>query len=404
MLEGIPTRGARARDRCAVKARIMVGDCAERLRELEPESVDAVVTDPPYGLGFMGKAWDHAVPSADVWREVLRVLKPGGHMVAFFGSRTYHRGAVAIEDAGFEIRDQLMWIYGSGFPKSQNVAIAIDKQAGAMEHRGSRVSMVGNRAQGEDVERAVGMPEHEPITEDAKRWNGWGTALKPAHEPIVLARKPFRGTVARNVLEHGTGAINVEACRIPASDNTPAPVGKFGRTYSLGPSGFTGERDGSSDDLGRWPANVMHDGADDVLEHFPRSDSTPFRENVAAGDVLPLSTRTAGGFSDSGSAARFFYTAKADGGDRNDGLPARLRNRHPTVKPCDLMRWLVRLIAPPGGIVLDPFMGSGSTGKAAMLEGFDFIGCELDATHAEVAELRISDAGGLFCEMESDRK
>ena len=382
----------------------MVGDCAERLRELEPESVDAVVTDPPYGLGFMGKAWDHAVPSADVWSEVLRVLKPGGHMVAFFGSRTYHRGAVAIEDAGFEIRDQLMWIYGSGFPKSLNVAIAIDKQAGATGDRGRRCSVVGNRAQGEDVERAVGMPAHEPITEDAKRWSGWGTALKPAHEPIVLARKPFRGTVARNVLEHGTGAINVEACRIPASDNTPAPVGKFGRTYSLGPSGFTGERDGSSDDLGRWPANVMHDGADDVLEHFPRSDSTPYRENVAAGDVLPLSTRAAGGFSDSGSAARFFYTAKASADDRNEELPSRMRNRHPTVKPCDLMRWLVRLIAPPGGVVLDPFMGSGSTGKAAMLEGFDFVGCELDPAHAEIAELRISGAGGLFCDMESDRK
>ena len=380
----------------------MVGDCAERLRELEPESVDAVVTDPPYGLGFMGKSWDHAVPSADVWREVLRVLRPGGHMVAFFGSRTYHRGAVAIEDAGFEIRDQMMWIYGSGFPKSLNVAIAIDKQAGAMAHRSTRLDVVGNRAQGEDVERAVGIPAHEPITEDAKRWNGWGTALKPAHEPIVLARKPFRGTVARNVLEHGTGAINVEACRVRTDDSLARPYGGGNQIY--GSSGMErGARTGEGL-IGRWPANVMHDGADDVLEHVPRSDSTPYRENVAAGDVLPLSTRTAGGFSDSGSAARFFYTAKASADDRNGGIPARMKNRHPTVKPVDLMRWLVRLIAPPGGVVLDPFMGSGSTGKAAMLEGFDFVGCELDPVHAEIAELRIVGAGGLFCDMESDRK
>jgi site-specific DNA-methyltransferase (adenine-specific) len=381
----------------------MVGDCAERLRELEPESVDAVVTDPPYGLGFMGKAWDHAVPSADVWREVLRVLKPGGHMVAFFGSRTYHRGAVAIEDGGFEIRDQLMWIYGSGFPKSLNVAIAIDKQAGAMAHRSTRLDVVGNRAQGEDVLRAGGMPAHEPITEDAKRWSGWGTALKPAHEPIVLARKPFRGTVAANVLEHGTGAINVEACRVGDDVREQSIRSAPGGFYDIGTPNDA-NKNKPAIYVGRWPANVMHDGADDVLEHFPRSDSTPYRENVAAGDALPLSTRTAGGFSDSGSAARFFYTAKASADDRNEELPSRVRNRHPTVKPCDLMRWLVRLIAPPGGVVLDPFMGSGSTGKAAMLEGFDFVGCELDPAHAEIAELRIVGAGGLFCEMESDRK
>lgn len=389
----------------------MVGDCAERMRELEPESIDAIVTDPPYGLGFMGKAWDHAVPSAEVWREALRVLKPGGHLVAFFGSRTYHRGAVAIEDAGFEIRDQIMWIYGSGFPKSQNVAIAIDKQAGAMGHRGKRVSTVGNRAQGEDIPHAVAMPAHEPITEDAKTWSGWGTALKPSHEPIALARKPFRGTVARNVLEHGTGAINVDGCRIDAAGDMVEDDGRradgtcHGGYDRPGATMFrTGKaviRNGPSNALGRWPANVCHDGSDEVLERFPSSESTPYRANVVAGDVLPLTSRTAGGYSDAGSAARFFYSAKADASDRNEGLPARLRNRHPTVKPADLMRWLVRLITPRGGVVLDPFMGSGSTGKAAMLEGCDFIGCELDPAHAEIAELRISDAGGLFCEMET---
>jgi site-specific DNA-methyltransferase (adenine-specific) len=293
-----------------------------------------------------------------------------------------------------------MWIYGSGFPKSLNVAIAIDKQAGAMAHRSTRLDVVGNRAQGEDVLRTVVTPAHEPITEDAKRWNGWGTALKPAHEPIVLARKPFRGTVAANVLEHGTGAINVDACRIQCEAWTRPGSNAIGGVYG----DFASDSARTGHDAGRWPANVTHDGSDEVLEHFPRSDSTPYRENVAAGDVLPLSTRTAGGFSDSGSAARFFYTAKASADDRNDGIPARMKNRHPTVKPVDLMRWLVRLIAPPGGVVLDPFMGSGSTGKAAALEGFDFVGCELDPVHAEIAELRIVGVGGLFCEMESDRK
>jgi site-specific DNA-methyltransferase (adenine-specific) len=386
-----------------MKARIMIGDCLERLRELEPESVDAVVTDPPYGLGFMGRAWDHAVPSAEVWREVLRVLKPGAHLVAFFGSRTYHRGTVAIEDAGFEIRDQIMWLYGSGFPKSQNLAIALDKRAGAMGHRGLRLSIRGNRTQGEDLPYASGIAAHEPITAEAQAWQGWGTALKPAHEPIALARKPFRGTIAANVIAHRTGALNVDGCRIEASadDVAAAAVSNRSGLRYCEQSG-TGRADGVHDmSKGRWPANVCHDGSDEVERVFSSSSSTPYRANVASGDVLPLSARSAGGYSDEGSAARFFYSAKADASDRNEGLPARLRNRHPTVKPVDLMRWLVRLITPPHGVVLDPFMGSGSTGKAAMREACDFIGCELDRAHAEIAELRIRDAGGLFCEVKT---
>ena len=347
-----------------MKARLLIGDCLARLRELPDASVAAVVTDPPYGLGFMGKAWDHAVPSADVWREVLRVLRPGGHMVAFFGSRTYHRGAVAIEDAGFEVRDQLMWIYGSGFPKSHDVSKAIDKAAGA-----EREVLSTRRVQdirGGKYNSADAYMEHAitaPATDAARQWQGWGTALKPAHEPIVLARKPLVGTVATNVLAHGTGAINVDGCRVgdeelPEMIAGQARVGTFERGEMVTPAR-----------VGRWPANVTHDGSDE-----PRG-------------LL-------------GDAARFFYSPKADAEDRNEGLPRDMRNTHPTVKPVDLMRWLVRLITPPGGLVLDPFMGSGSTGKAALLDGFDFIGVDLDPKHVAIAEARLRNAGGLFVEIE----
>lgn len=389
-----------------MKARLLTGDCLERLRELPDASVAAVVTDPPYGLGFMGKAWDHAVPSSDVWREVLRVLRPGGHMVAFFGSRTYHRGAVAIEDAGFEIRDQIMWIYGSGFPKSLDVSKAIDKAAGVERQllgvgsadcefirRGEPCRGHGdkNGRYGETVHAGL----TAPATDAARQWSGWGTALKPAHEPIVLARKPLVGTVAANVLAHGTGALNVEGCRVGTESTRRENAAEMGYHGGNKAAEYT-----TGSDAGRWPANVAHDGSDEVMKHFPRSDSTPFRENVASGDVLPFSTRTAGGFSDSGSAARFFYSPKADAEDRNEGLPRGMRNTHPTVKPVDLMRWLVKLITSPGGLVLDPFMGSGSTGKAALLDGFDFIGVDLDPKHVAIAEARLRNAGGLFVEIE----
>jgi len=278
-------------------------------------SVDSIVTDPPYGLSFMGKKWDYDVPATDVWAECLRVLKPGGHLLAFAGTRTQHRMAVRIEDAGFEIRDMIAWVYGSGFPKSHNLS--------------------GN-------------------------WQGWGTALKPALEPITVARKPLIGTVASNVLEHDTGAINVDGCRVPGWK----PQVTQGINSNASNFNVTKERRTSGDsNEGRWPANLIHDGSEEVAAMFPKSDSGT-----------------------SESAARFFYCAKASKRDRDDG------NIHPTVKPTDLMRYLCRLVTPPGGVVLDPFMGSGSTGKAAMLEGFRFIGIERDAQYLEIAKARINHA------------
>jgi site-specific DNA-methyltransferase (adenine-specific) len=362
-----------------MKATLMAGDCRERLRELADASIDAVVSDPPYGLSFMNRAWDYDVPSAEIWREVCRVLKPGGHLVAFFGSRTYHRGTVAIEDAGFEIRDQLMWLYGSGFPKSLDVSKAIDKAAGAEREVIGQYTVGGTAAKGKRRGRAAAAADEgsavgctqilnitAPATNSAKQWAGWGTALKPAHEPICLARKPFSRTVAANVLEHGTGAINVDGCRVGDTKRVPgSPKTVKASEHTVSLPGYAGGS-GHDPNIGRWPANVLHDGSDEVVDRFP-SD-----------------------------ASRFFYTPKADAEDRNDGIPPKLRNRHPTVKPVDLMRWLVRLITPPGGVVLDPFMGSGSTGKACALEGRDFVGVELDPDYVSVAEARIAHAGGLF--------
>jgi site-specific DNA-methyltransferase (adenine-specific) len=344
------------------KYELHLGSNLEVLPKLADCSVDAIVTDPPYELGFMGKAWDASGIAYNVglWRECLRVLKPGGHILAFSGSRTYHRMACAIEDAGFEIRDQMLWVYGSGFPKSHNISKAIDKAAGQeRETVGFKSAGIGT---GKSYGKIVGEREKvktnlvavtAPATEAAKQWDGWGTALKPAHEPICLARKPIEGTVADNVLKWGTGGINIDACR----------VGEI---------------------KGRFPANLMHDGSQEVVELFPGEEGS--------------------------SAARFFYCPKASKSDRDEGCelisPANgntfgkgigsasgsdviRKNNHPTVKPTELMRYLCRLITPPGGIVLDPFTGSGSTGKAALIEGFYFIGIELSAEYAEIARHRI---------------
>jgi DNA modification methylase len=371
-----------------MRARILVGDCRESMATLEADSVDAVVCDPPYELGFMGKKWDASGIAYDleVWRQALRVLKPGGHLLAFSGSRTYHRMACAIEDAGFDVRDQIMWLYGSGFPKSLDVSKAIDKAAGAeREVVGERVqapkfnvATSGGTNTGYNRRCEEGAPPTfavtAPATDDAHRWSGWGTALKPAHEPICMARKPLVGTVAANVLRYGTGAINVDGCRVEmlAGDRK----GEFGpRTIGLGENNTNGiygggfSRQDADESVGRWPANVLHDGSDEATE----------------------------GLRD---AARYFYTTKASGEDRGEMLGDVPKNVHPTVKPTDLMRYLVRMVTPPGGLVLDPFTGSGSTGRAAMLEGMRFVGCELSPEYAEIARARIRfTLGPLFAHL-----
>lgn len=368
------------------------GNCLDVMKGMPDNSVDSIVTDPPYGLSFMGKKWDYDVPEQAIWEECLRVMKPGGHLLAFAGTRTQHRMAVRIEDAGFEIRDMIAWVYGSGFPKSHNLK---------------------------------------------DEWLGWGTALKPALEPITVARKPFKGTVAANVLEHGTGALNIDGCRINPGELVPG--GGNGKANNGG--NFAGEYRGERPKVephtsGRWPANLIHDGSEDVVEQFPVTTSGGGNKSgrkekgVCYGkygapdpDVRDI---------DTGSAARFFYCAKTSRKDRNEGLDGFegqtpsdktgrkegsvglvgnpdnkgqtanpfangggiSQNNHPTVKPTDLMAYLCRLVTPPGGTVLDPFMGSGSTGKAAMREGFRFIGIEMDADYLAIAEARIAHEAG----------
>ena len=405
---------------------IHIGDNQLILPTLPDNSVDSIVTDPPYELGFMGKSWDATgiAYNVEMWRECLRVLKPGGHLLAFSGSRTYHRMAVAIEDAGFQIRDQIMWVYGSGFPKSLNISKAIDKAAGAKGEiigysRGVGVSAEDNNFGGINrgavgiKQTGIDVPIIAPATAEAKEWDGWGTALKPAHEPIVLARKPLDGTVANNVLTHGVGGINIDGCRVgdellPEQTAGQAQIGTFERTNMVTP-----ER------IGRFPANFIHDGSEEVLQLFPDTKGGTWNTTKGArhfnNDGEPTGYATSKQDSSSGSASRFFYCAKANKKDRNEGLdgfePKREadrivddgvggdnpRNRsntaklnhHPTVKPTDLMRYLCRLITPPNGTVLDPFTGSGSTGKAALLEGFNFIGIEQSPEYAAIAQARI---------------
>ena len=418
-----------------------LGDCLEVLAGLPDNSVDSIVTDPPYGLSFMGKKWDYDVPSVAIWEQCLRVLKPGGHLLAFAGTRTQHRMAVRIEDAGFEIRDMIAWVYGSGFPKSLDVSKAIDKMDASAEQERRRLKftawvrstgitakqidkatgtnmgchyttaasqpaimtrehleacrhLLGNvpdwvesEADQRTVEsenfkqrEVVGVREMRdtsevriavtasasdydetatrevaitaPATDAARQWSGWGTALKPALEPITMARKPLIGTVAENVLTHGTGAINVDGCRVGDEVTTSILHGKSSDAFGIGQkrptAGF------KENPPGRWPANLIHDGSNEAC--------------------LALK-----------SGARFFYSAKTGKEDRETD------NNHPTVKPTTLMAYLCRLVTPPGGTVLDPFMGSGSTGKAATVNGFRFIGIERDPAYHKIAMARISN-------------
>jgi len=413
---------------------LLLGDCIEQMQFWLPDnSVDAIVTDPPYGLSFMGKKWDYDVPQVAVWAECLRVLKPGGYLLAFAGTRTQHRMCVNIEDAGFEIRDMIAWIYGSGFPKSLDVSKAIDKAVGATgsfggpktaAHAGwierGAMRKVGG-SEGNDGWQSPWMSdptavdrnarEYLPGSDAARQWQGWGTALKPALEPITVARKPLgEKTVADNVLRWGTGGLNIDSCRVGGEVrfNAAAANKPGGNSLNLSAVGMPDDAEGR-EAIGRWPANLIHDGSDEVSSFFPdangqladASTSAPSdktsnvygkmrREGEPSADsdnegAVGFKMKPGARRLDSGSAARFFYAAKASKADRNSGGT----NTHPTVKPTDLMRYLCRLVTQPGGVVLDPFMGSGSTGKAALLEGFDFIGIERDPDYMRIAEARV---------------
>jgi DNA modification methylase len=354
-------------------------DCRDALRSLPDNTIDSVPCDPPYELNFMGKGWDDTGIANDpaLWREVFRVLKPGGHLAAFSASRTYHRMACAIEDAGFEIRDSLMWLYGTGFPKSQNVSAFIDKMAGAER---PVVGYDASRARPNRANKTGPVLGDVPVTPSAIEFEGFGTALKPAFEPIVLARKPLsESTVAANVLRWRTGALNIDGCRIHSGESTARKSG----VWLSADDGRTETFEGQSKE-GRWPANVVTDGSDEVVAMFP---FTKVGGSVAKGGKSPNpmdwgkdrtdSFVAYGG--DAGSAARFFYSAKASKQDRNG-------SKHPTVKPIALMEWLATLITPPGGTVLDPFAGSGTTGIAAQNKGFSVILCEREAEY--IADIR----------------
>lgn len=376
------------------------GDCLDVLAEMPDNSIDAIVTDPPYGLGFMGKAWDDLPPGLPWAQECLRVLKPGGHLLAFGGTRTWHRLAVAVEDAGFEVRDSIAWLYGSGFPKSLDVSKAIDKAAGAKRlivgpsarHVGKTTQRLEGLNGSSTFAETPGMGANitAPATEDAEKWQGWGTALKPAFEPIVVARKPLAGTVAANVLAHGTGALNIDGTRVGSpEDKRAAGTRSYSRHDTGSPS--KGVQPAPHDGLGRWPANVLLDGSQaDALDE--QSGTTVSRigkpRGADHGDGWGM-TATGAEYGDTGGASRFFptfrYQAKAPTRERVniDGIA------HPTVKPLELMRWLVRLVTPPGGVVLDPFAGSGTTVEAALLEGFECIAIEREADYLPLIQARL---------------
>jgi DNA modification methylase len=388
-----------------MEEKLLRGNNIELLKTLEDNSVDSVVTDPPYGLSFMNKKWDYDVPSVDFWKEVYRVLKPGGHILSFGGTRTYHRMVVNIEDAGFEIRDQIMWVYGSGFPKSHNIGKAVDKL------QGNEREIVGKEKQNNFEKYDASMMTKENrddltelykelnITKGTSPYEGWGTALKPANEPICVARKPLsEKSVAENVLKWGTGGINIDGCRVETTDSLIG--GGYTGKNNMGTANYA-LKDGrktpptnklSKEDFiqpeGRFPANIILD--------------------EIAGELLDEQSGI--------NSSRFFYQAKVSKKERNMGLDGfedkikiqqvvqsegrkdagnnessfLVKNNHPTIKPVTLMAYLCRLITPPNGIVLDPFMGSGSTGIAALLEGFNFIGMEMDEDYFKIAEARIN--------------
>lgn len=394
---------------------LLLGDCVDRLKELPDHSVDSLVTDPPAGISFMGKGWDGDKGGRKQWcawmesimREALRVMKPGAHGLVWALPRTSHWTATALEDAGFEVRDCITHLFGSGFPKSMNVSIAIDKAAGAMGARGKAFVTAG-RGERADIQNENGkeMPTHSAITPEAKQWQGFGTALKPAAEFWYLVRKPLsEKTVAANVLKWGTGALNIDGSRVTANWETdPNKRGWQGgnskTTGVTGNFGCTGERVASPNAQGRFPANLL-------LSHSPYCSDTQCDIECA---VMGLDLQAGQ------EASRYFYCAKISASERNAGLEGmplvqhgslgggaikslktstgnardcRAQNHHPTVKPQKLMRYLCKLVTPPNGTVLDPFMGSGSTGLAAKSEGFGFIGIEREQEYFEIAKARI---------------
>jgi len=422
------------------------GSNLDVLPTLPDNSVDAIVTDPPYELGFMGKSWDSSgiAYSVELWQECLRVLKPGGHLLAFGGSRTWHRIAVAIEDAGFDVRDSIAWLYGSGFPKSLDISKAIDKAAGVeREVVGANPNHrdTSHRTNDNPMGQAIGAEFiTAPATDDAKKWAGWGTALKPAFEPIVVARKPLVGTVAANVLLWGVGGLNIDGSRIqsdirqdPNYRPNAANHNGHGSSFSVGGDNTRAKTDlpdsGFHNSAGRWPANIILDehtaGLLDEQSGDRPGGTFPAKRGQAVNTSFASGQETIGGqrsMGDSGGASRFFYVAKASKKDRNEGLEDleaqrhsdrenaegvggdNPRNRtneakqnfHPTVKPTPLMEYLVKLVTPPGGTVLDPFTGSGSTGKAALLNGFKFIGIELTADYLPIIEGRLQHAAETY--------
>ena len=464
-----------------MKQKLINGDCIEELKKLPDNSIDSIVTDPPYHLstvkrfskkdsgdnwnvksgvfhrgskGFMGKEWDGGdiAFKPEVWYECLRVLKPGGHILSFGGTRTYHRMAVAIEDAGFEIRDCIFWCYGSGFPKSHNIGKAVDKKMGNERIKTGEIKKHAQKGVAIAEERgavgggAFGQAKEEEITKGNSKWEGWGTALKPAVEPVVLGRKPLsEKTIAENVLKHGTGGLNIDDSRVGNEEikNSFAGNKETGFTEAdnrtdSGKGLYSGKNKGETIVEGRFPANFIHDGSDEVVDKFPENKATAAGKKGSSGFASGYDGDYEIPYGDSGSAARYFkeiegdrifYTAKASKSERNNGLegfeekpsahsvadkcdkcgkflgasanvckceePERVgissKNNHPTVKPVKLMRYLIKLITPPNGTVLDPFMGSGTTGIAAKLEGFNFVGIEKEEEYIKIAEARIKN-------------
>jgi site-specific DNA-methyltransferase (adenine-specific) len=419
--------------------KIICNNSLNELRQMQDNSIDSVVTDPPYGLSFMGKKWDYDVPTKELWQEVYRVLKPGGYLLSFAGTRTQHRMAVNIEDAGFEIRDMIAWVYGSGFPKSLNIGKAVDKLQGNEREvvgKETRMMQPSNSMGGGVSGQKLG---ERTIDKGNSPYEGWGTALKPALEPITVARKPIsEKNIAQNVLKWGTGGVNIDGCRVGMSKNDAQKDKDWKDKYANGKYKDLGWKNTSTNGLvseikqGRFPANLIHDGSDEVVELFPETKGATSRTATKPSNPTSYS---AGGqantpiYQDSTtSAARFFYVAKASKRERNKGLEGfeekeirggggrveagydltdesqiglkeaarkygavktKKANTHPTVKPVKLMQYLVRLVTPKGGTVLDPFNGSGTTGIACKLEGFDYIGIELDPEYVKISEARI---------------